>query len=312
MLTIVSRLTVIGTLVVALSSCSTSSMPVATTTPEPTASIAPEWLFVVQSTGASTFNAQTNALAIPTDAVLSFTDRPLRETGMLRPSDFIELWSSTAADSFTVDPPNAALTYWSGEGSTAVPRTLACEIVGGVDYSNASGLLSMTIRPIGSRWSELPAVLENASLFIDDVSSCVNSNDDEIIVEYFNELVFENNLAIKIGMTPAGDKHSVTMSCPERETSTFPPPDMDIRISTLDGTQRSSCYDGGEIQILPADIPTLSYCAADGQCEFVVSVVNKVTQTVYSATRLLIPLDDPGVEYPDLTMATIPICPNGQ
>lgn len=313
-----ARLTLFGMLVLVLSSCAPASfvgtptaIETATATATATASH-PEWLFVVQSTGDSTFDAATTILSIPADSVHGFTDRPFRETRTLQPSDFIDFWSSTAPDSFAADPPNAALTFWQGDAGSVTPTTVVCEIVGGLAYSSSTRMMSMRIRPITPDGLFLPARLERASLFIDDLTTCTNSPDDEAIVEYTNMQIFEGTFEITTTASATGGTFLTTITCPERESSTVPPSDMDVVISTADRSQTSSCYHGGAVKLTRDQTSTLPYCNASADCTLVVSVINSDTNTTYSQTMVRVPVTTVGSMVPELNMATLPLCPNGQ
>ncbi len=302
------RLSVATAAMIALAGCSggvTESAigPTATT---------PEWLFVVQATDVSTVDSATGTVTMPADVVEAFTDRPVRESRTMEPSEFADLWTSQASDSFAVDPPNAVLTYWTATDLTSTPHTLTCEVVDAVSYAADTGSLRLSLRPIDGSALALPERLLNASLFIDDTPICTNSADDEMIVEYVNEMNFQDAFGVATGTDPQSGAYTVTPTCPERESSTIPPGDMDVRISTPDGSEYGSCHDGIPLTITQADLPELSSCSADGRCTFTISVLNTVTKEIYTQTTVSVQVTSPLTMQVDLNPATIPLCPDGQ
>lgn len=305
---ILSRLTVTIALLAALAGCSTGA---AESPAVPTAA-SPEWLFAVQSTGISTVDVTSGTVSMPTEAVEAFTNRPIRESRTMDPSEFAELWSSQSSDSFAADPPNAVLTYWTENGSDPTPHSLTCEVVDAVSYAAATGHLQFTLRPIDGSALELPARLLNASLFIDDTPICVNSPDDEAIVEYVNQVDFETGFGVQSGTDPNTGKYAVVPTCPERESSTIPPSDMDVRITLPEGSTYGSCYTGAKLEIAPDDLAALPSCSADGQCTFTISVLHLYTYQVYTETTVSVRITTESTVPVDLNPATLPLCPNGQ
>ncbi len=61
----------------------------------------------------------------------------------------------------------------------------------------------------------------SAPTYLGDGMNCTNSSDDENIIEYFNEIEF--NELIEVIVTDTGTAFSIVLSCPPQETSTFPP-----------------------------------------------------------------------------------------
>lgn len=136
---------------------------------------APEWLFSLKATGTSSFNADSHVLVIPTVAVLGFTDRPDRLNQELSPTEFASMWKQNSSDSFTADPPNISMTWWPAGGGYATGMRTA-EIAGDVSYDPAAGLLTMRLDRDGSMPLQLPASLEQLSIFVDGFSTdCSNT-----------------------------------------------------------------------------------------------------------------------------------------
>lgn len=101
----------------------------------------PEWLYVVQSDGETTFDPASGRLSIPAGSGQAFTDRPYRDTRATSPQSFVNLWRNISPDSFANDPPNAVLTHSDATAGSVTPRSVVCEITGGVEYFN---MLSFT------------------------------------------------------------------------------------------------------------------------------------------------------------------------
>jgi hypothetical protein len=71
-------------------------------------------LFVQSATG---FTSESGAITLHglAESTVYFADRPRREVGHMRSSNFIELWD-VGVYSFAVDPPNAVLSFLDDEG----------------------------------------------------------------------------------------------------------------------------------------------------------------------------------------------------
>lgn len=124
------------------------------------------WLFSLQSGGTTGFDQSTGVLSVPVGNLVGFTDRPNRVTRALTPTEFAALWADRSDDSFNADPPNASLTYWDSDATTAVAHTAIVEITGNV--TNTGNVLSMTLRILSPSGAVLPTKMYRASLFIDD------------------------------------------------------------------------------------------------------------------------------------------------
>ena len=84
-------------------------------------------------------------------------------------TDFVALWDDTSEDSFSADPPNAALTYWDSDATDAVAHTVIVEITGPV--SSAGNVLSMKLQILSPSGAVLPTKMYWASLFIDNAAT---------------------------------------------------------------------------------------------------------------------------------------------
>jgi len=305
----------------ALSSCSSdadwtaSGSDAATRSASPSASDStsksqPEWLFAVQSSGDTTFDASTGQLSMPTGSVQAFTDRPYRDTKATSPQTFVNLWQSADPDSFEKDPPNAVLTYWDATDNSAVPRTVVCEITGDVGYSTTDGRLSMGLRVLEPKGATLPARMSRASLFVDGVTEpgCVNSPADESNIEYFNILNFGEGIELNVNYVEPTNDYSVAISCPARVSPSIPSTVFDIRLATADGSSTVSCYSTDQITIAKQDLAELAYCNAQNTCRFVISALNTETNQVYSETEYSVVIDTDENIIPELEAATLPVC----
>ena len=267
----------------------------------------PKWLFTVQSDGESTFDAATGRLSIPSGSVQAFTDRPYRDSRAVTPQSFVNLFHRGGRNSFAADPPNAVLTYWDDSTGTPTPRTAVCEASGGAGVSN--GRLWVGLKVLEPAGATLPARLPRASLFVDDVplGGCPTSPTDEQIVEYFNELVFNEELYVPVHDT--GPAFQLSLSCPPKETPEFPPPNMEIRLAAVGGSSTVTCNTGA-ITIPKATMTQQPSCAGSNNCLFEVTLLDENDGDVFSTTEVRIALVEGGnTVIPDLNPAVMPICP---
>lgn len=267
----------------------------------------PEWLFAVQADGDATYDAATGRLTMPTGSVEGFTDRPYRDTRTITPSSFVNLFHQRGADSFSEDPPNAVLTWWDDSTGTPTPRSVVCEASGGAGVTSDGLWVGLEIlEPAGAA---LPARLPRASLFVDDVplGGCSNSPTDEAIVEYFNQITFNDEVYVIVQDT--GTAFQLTLSCPPPPTPEIPPSNMEIELATADGSASTTCTTG-PITIPAANFAEQPDCHGGAECTFVVTVLDKVDGTVFSTTEFQLPLTEgDNTIIPDLNPATVPICP---
>ena len=306
------KLRVQALLVVALvtvligSACSTSDPAASAGDSVATEPSPREWLFSLQSSGPAGFDASTGELTVGVANLVGFTDRPYRDVRPFSPAEFAQLWQDNSDDSFNADPPNAALTYWDSDDPTATPRTVICEVVGAVDTDALGSTLTMTLKLLSPSGGALPATLFRASLFVDSLSTpCTPSDDDEMIIEYFNQENFNQAFVIEVARDTTGVSE-FTLLCPERESENIPPESFDVVLSDVTGTNQSSCTNPLPIA-LPAGSPA---CTAQGLCDFTVTVRNTQTGSVYSQTELRLE-SIPGEVIPELNPATLPVCVSG-
>lgn len=100
----------------------------------------PAYLFVFDGFGATLspsadttdsflFSADLNCVQIvDCSPVTWFTDRPVRDSGTLDLTSFVNLWQNTSADSFANDPPNVAIEVPARNTATGEPETVIAEM----------------------------------------------------------------------------------------------------------------------------------------------------------------------------------------
>lgn len=137
--------------------------------------VSPQWLLVHAASTARLVGAST--LVMPIDnGVFAFTDRPLRQHMTLGADDFITLWGSGGgANNFTVDPPNAVLTWHDAHGQMHLAEGLL-----------AAARFNSTENTIHYVWREefvqdpndeaLQSFMNGAALYIDLPDPGVNAN----------------------------------------------------------------------------------------------------------------------------------------
>ena len=118
---------------------------------------APTFLFVLSSEGGA-FANDTISLTDVSSRVTYFSDRPNLIAGHMSMDEFLEMWNS-GNDSFKKDPPNAALSVVSANG-TGVP------IIEIFDPKLSGDTLTFKTRVISG---EVPASMGPVSVFVDTV-----------------------------------------------------------------------------------------------------------------------------------------------
>lgn len=265
-----------------------------------------EWLFSVQADATSTYADGT--LVMPASSVLAFTDRPHRDSRVTSVESFVSLWDLDGADSFTNDPPNAVLTYW--DGADARPRSVVCEVNG--DVSSVDGpsgrALSMGITILEPEGVQLPATLERAALFIDDLpSECAASPEDEEIVEFANMEEFNESFNV-VTRAGAGGGSAVQLECADMELA---PDEFELVLGNVDDpAHQTVCNSTTPWTLSPDELASSDVCTG-GRCTMPITVRNKDTLTVFSQTLIqFVPATTGSVTIvPELNPATLPICP---
>jgi hypothetical protein len=138
---------------------------------------------------------------------------------------------------------------------------------------------------------------------------CTNSQDDLTNIEYFNEILFSEEITLQV--TDLGTSFSIVITCPEPLSPTLPPPDFDLSLITSDNDASTTCSSEQQpIIINKAQLVAnqVAYCEGD-VCNFIAIFSNSSTLTVYSQTILQVVLTSGNQNIiPNLEPATLPIC----
>ena len=139
-------------------------------------------------------------------------------------------------------------------------------------------------------------------------NGCPNSPDDEMIIEYFNQVVFSMDIYAVI--IDQGTSFSLTLSCPPQQSPDFPPQNFGM-IMALEGAPAGVGCNGGAIVLDKSAMSGYDACQSDGVvCSFDFLVYNEATQAVYSDTIVMITFTNGNNTYiPNLFPATLPLCP---
>gem|GEM_PF-2549101 len=138
---------------------------------------------------------------------------------------------------------------------------------------------------------------------------CTNSAEDEELIEYFNQVEF--NEEIYIAETATATAYQLQLMCPDAVSSTIPGPAFSLTMEATDGSAITSCAAGAApITISKQSLSQQAFCTSTGNCEFMVTFLNSETQAIYSET--VVEMNIPGgvgTDYiPTLEAATLPIC----
>ncbi len=272
-------------------------------------------LYVVDGRSGSATRTGTNSwrINLTGTSVLWFKDRPFRGSGTESASAFVAGWKTD----FVGSPPYGAVlapTGPPGHHPTAVKLT-------DPTYDPASGTTSFTLTPDKGESKADAAWLSKLTpgaaptggrviLFVDNSSPSSSgplTADDQNIIEYFNQIVFMQD--IYIVAVDQGAQYSLELSCPPRETPTLPSPNFLLTMYTADSSSSMTCNEG--LIILPkAEMPQNPFCTAGGSiCNFDIVLSNLSTGTIYCSTEVTITFT-PGMNttiIPNLNPATLPI-----
>ena len=124
----------------------------------------PEWLYV--QTAATAQMTSDSTLEIPfTRDVFGFTDRPYRKQAYLTAFEFASLWTAEGANSFSVDAPNAVLTWQVGE------EQREAEVIINNATVYADGVQESLVYEVTVEAEQMPdAQISSVSLFVDSSS----------------------------------------------------------------------------------------------------------------------------------------------
>jgi len=141
-------------------------------------------------------------------------------------------------------------------------------------------------------------------------SGCTPSPDDETIVEYFNEVNFNDGFSIDV--VEQGASFALTLSCPQPESAIFPPASFAFGLWSADQQVATMCGQDVPIVIPQSALESggPSFCSGY-LCDFVAIVYNSATGSIYGTTNIQLNLQQSaaaGVVIPNLEPATVPIC----
>ena len=143
------------------------------------------------------------------------------------------------------------------------------------------------------------------------VPQCANNAEDQILIEYFNQLAF--NQAINIQLNGTSTSQTVSLQCPASPTASIPGPDFDLTMTTMDGSQSTSCSANQPITINKAQLSSGGYnFCSNSVCTYSIVYSNRSTGTVFSTTIVKIQVVIGSSTYvPNFNPATAPICNTG-
>jgi hypothetical protein len=130
-------------------------------------------LLFVQSAGSGTYSDGRLILSRVLHTVF-FSERPGRIVGQMSNADFVAHWSETGLNSFSDDPPNAALSM-SGSGQVAIVEILDIPTV-------AEGNVVYNIHVLDG---SIPSSFEAAVLFIDAYPTTVDGQITDSVTQAF-------------------------------------------------------------------------------------------------------------------------------
>ncbi|MCX6392026.1 MAG: hypothetical protein NTX95_05995 [Actinobacteria bacterium] len=157
--------------------------------------------------------------------------------------------------------------------------------------------------------------------------ACPNSPDDEMIIEYFNQIEFSEDIYFNI--IDQGTSFALSLSCPPQQSPDFPPPAFGMYMG-LHGAQSGVACNGSALIFDKATLNRGGYygCGMRGMlpmCTFDIFAYNEITQAIFSDTLLQVtfpgittaytPSTDPSkwpttTIIPNLNPATLPLCPS--
>lgn len=141
--------------------------------------------------------------------------------------------------------------------------------------------------------------------------NCTNSNNDELIIEYFNEQTFNETFVLEIIQSSDASSFNVQLSCPPRESFEIPPADFYLWMSSLHTSTPVASCGGGTLSFDNSrSAKNLAVCPDWPKCLFNIVLQNKTTDMIYSQTEYQIEFMGNSTVIPQLEPATLPICNN--
>jgi hypothetical protein len=120
-------------------------------------------------------------------------------------------------------------------------------------------------------------------------------------IEYFNQVEFMGDVVLNVD-PPTPQNYVVQLGCPQRQTDSFPPPTLDISLTTGDGKQTTDCSHSSLVEI----DRKAAECSPTGMCDLLFKASNSLTGLSYSTTMTDLQLSQPQILIPRLNPATLP------
>lgn len=140
--------------------------------------------------------------------------------------------------------------------------------------------------------------------------ACTSSGDDEANVEWFNQMLFEDEYTINVSQSATS--FMVQLNCPQPISPALPP-SLGVNLSPFDTITSTSCNSGTPLSIniqgaMSGLYPYCSYQNSVVTCDFEVQAVNTETRLTYSETMMSIQfISLPSQIVPQLLPATVPL-----
>ena len=178
---------------------------------------------------------------------------------------------------------------------SASPTTTASTQVTQAPYTTSDAIAASSVSSL--------AVTQSASS-----GSCSNSSADEMLIEYFNQINFQQDIQILITQTATA--YNIQITCPMEPSASIPGPAFDLTLTSIDGSMSTNCNGNQPISVNKSQLGSYNFCTVNS-CKFTVVDSNASTGTVYSTTVIQIMLT-PGNQtlLPSLNPATLPVCNN--
>ena len=136
------------------------------------------------------------------------------------------------------------------------------------------------------------------------VGNCTNSQEDEANIEYFNQVLFEDEWLVNVVDT--GTTFQLAMDCPQPISPELPA-SLSVTLAFKASGGSTPC-DATPLVVPKASMDTNPNCN-QAVCTFTITASNSVTGTVYSTTLVQIALTGGTIQFiPELEPATLPIC----
>ena len=123
------------------------------------------------------------------------------------------------------------------------------------------------------------------------------SQNDMVDIEYFNQVEFMGDVVLNVQL-PTPQAYVV-----QRESESFPPPTLEISLTTGDGKQTTDCSNPSPMAI----DREAAECSPTGMCDLLFKASNRLTGVSYSTTMTDLQLTRSVTLIPRLNPATLPL-----